>query len=496
MIKHGTKYIFESEDPEWFEELNLDRVTDPKTGRLLISPPIGTEVTIKFIVDVPCRINDDTDEVIVNGEVMKYHDDDPNILLIMFDGGWQQPCGWECSEEKNLWLEDSHIFWSSRCYWIHVEEEEVYLKGSKLQESFLHGDKKDKKSPEDDDLEWAKNVVSNKDIDLNDAAWFIELDGSKKQFIESQKWAFNRGFSWTDSKNRKRSYGKEIITSSMWDDPVYSLGSLFSDNYLTYSTSKPDREDSISTAQRHSRKNKVYIFKWKNNDAVLEDIVELKKINESEEDGLEWAQEVIKQDPTPTMIKLGDGKRFMIPENSTYNERWHTFVGWNDWKEVTGVSSLKEEECYIITDGTYGDIYIPKSQIKDNEKSYLKKITESEDLEWAQDTVMGYPRMKFVDASKIMDTDDIIEVTGELTDDSGVALCNLDGHKFRVNRRVKGGFQVIWLTPRIERPVGWVDVTNETRNESEDNLVLYDDDGGFNDNDLDITFIEKSNHPF
>jgi hypothetical protein len=139
MIKHGTKYINESENPEWFDELNLDNVIDAKTGRMLIPPPIGTEVTIKFIEDIPCRDHDrDHDEyVILDGEVIQYSKDDPNIILIMFHGGWQQECGWDCATEGHIPGDNGN-----KCYWIHISEEEVYIKGTqRIQES------------EEDDLE-------------------------------------------------------------------------------------------------------------------------------------------------------------------------------------------------------------------------------------------------------------------------------------------------------------------------------------------------------
>ena len=229
----------------------------------------------------------------------------------------------------------------------------------------------------------------------------------------------------------------------------------------------------------------------------------IRSLRESEDDGLGWARDIIKEDPIPEMIKLSDNKRFIIPTHQDYSDRWHRFIGWNNWYDVTGVGFIKDEDCYKITDGTWGDMYIPKSDINSNEKSYLKKMTESEEddgLEWARDAASNL-NLKYVNAFHLMDTDDIIEVFGDLSDndDPPKILCTLRNNKFKVSKKTKDQAQITWLIPRSERPVGWEEVTNYKNDESRDNLVLYHGDSqntGFNDNDLDITFIEKVDHPF
>jgi hypothetical protein len=234
------------------------------------------------------------------------------------------------------------------------------------------------------------------------------------------------------------------------------------------------------------------------------DEIKFNTINESEDDDLEWARDTISQNPIPSRVKLGDGKRFTIPEYRNYrkySKGWDNFVGWNYWKDVVRVDSKLGELCYVVNDSTYGDIYVPMTEFSPSEISF-DRLNESEDdsLEWAQDIVSVDPTMKFSTAFNNLDNDDIISVSGELTDDNDEeqnVLCVLNNNKFKVNRKYPTNVQLTWLTPRTERPAGWQEVTNYGGPEHTDNLVLYYGTyAGFNDDNLDITFIEKVDHPF
>jgi hypothetical protein len=93
MIKHGTKYINES---EWFDEVNLSDLYDESTGRFKRNPPLGTRVRVLI---------DGGEKVEITGEVVKYYNDKEDLRLkdivfaLMLDGGWQQEFGWSCGVE-------------------------------------------------------------------------------------------------------------------------------------------------------------------------------------------------------------------------------------------------------------------------------------------------------------------------------------------------------------------------------------------------------------
>lgn len=589
MIKHGTKYINES---EWFEEVDLSDLYDEETGRFKRNPPIGTRVKV---------ITESYDEPL-HGEVVKYYDEnnDPRLVGIVFclliDGGWQIDRGWDCSQEHGL-----KQYGDSKCYWIDAEDDEVYLETPPLpvvdiQES-------------EEDLQWAQDVVSTP-FNLKGKAWHINLnrnDGGESS-EKIQKWLFNQGFSWAGGRNRV-DHGNFSSIQSVFDSDIRR-------NTFTYSDTKESVADDVESSREIAKKdgyNYVMVFNY---DDIIQD-----SLNESEDDDLTWAEDVVSQNPIPKRIKLGDNKRFVIPSNGMYNKPWHKFVGWNYWRDVTGNEILFDEDCYKITDDTYGDIYIPVSEFKQDELQYgtlnesedddlewaedsikniplitvthndelmpeqhqyywvetiyvwnrssLSKdgtkiiqmggtsspeyrikfflerggyveitsesikyivddvvelssiprqgalwgkirdfllslqvrmpINESEDLGWAEETVSSNPIGTLGQLYNILDNDDIIKLSGPITDDEENVLCILDGETFKVVNKIGHRLLLYWVRPRTERPQGWDEISNIKNSDEKDELPVYmphSSNPGFDDSILTVEIVKKNDNPF
>lgn len=113
-----------------------------------------------------------------------------------------------------------------------------------------------------------------------------------------------------------------------------------------------------------------------------------KKLNESEEDELEWVQDLMNQNPIPKSIKLGDGKRFIIPSSKSYSKDWGKFRGWNYWKDVVRIDGIFGEHCYVINDRTWGEIYVPIIDFSPNEIKFdTLNESEEDEFEWARDVI-------------------------------------------------------------------------------------------------------------
>jgi hypothetical protein len=115
-------------------------------------------------------------------------------------------------------------------------------------------------------------------------------------------------------------------------------------------------------------------------------------VESEEDDDLNWAQDIVNQDPIPKSVKLGDGKRFNIPGNSLYSKGWDNFVGWNYWKDVVKIDSKFGEFCYVVYDTTYGEIYVPTTEFSPSEIRF-ESLNESEEdeLEWASNAINNLP---------------------------------------------------------------------------------------------------------
>lgn len=161
MIKHGTKYINES---EWFDEVNLSDLYDESTGRFKRNPPLGTRVRVV----IPGYDGDEGKEI--TGEVVKYYNDKEDLRLkdivfaLMLDGGWQQEFGWGCDQEWGLRKYDG------KCYWIDVEDDEVYLEKPPLPVVDIV------ESEGEDDLEWAQDAIDNPEYRYGDIVNDLDND--------------------------------------------------------------------------------------------------------------------------------------------------------------------------------------------------------------------------------------------------------------------------------------------------------------------------------
>lgn len=215
-------------------------------------------------------------------------------------------------------------------------------------------------------------------------------------------------------------------------------------------------------------------------------------IVESEEDDLKWAQDVVNLPSTPKSVKLGDGKRFTIPSyRGRYSQGWHQFIGWNYWKDVVKIDSKFDELCYVVYDTTYGEIYVPATEFSPSEIRF-ESLNESEedDLEWAQDAIDN-PEYRYGDIVNDLDNDDIISLTGIITDSEGNPMVEVRDSEFRVyklsSRRDGKYVHLQWSQPSDERPSNWDDIGA---------TVIMSPETFEWDKDLRVKLIHKENHPF
>jgi hypothetical protein len=126
--------LYEQEDDfQWFHDLNLE------SRRLEEFPPDGTKVKVKFIYDNPCG---DEEDHLIHGSF--HHVDTPDGMFVLNFGDWQTECGWSCSQADFPEIKKLR----GRCYWVDINDEEVYLENASLVEQ------------EDDSLEWARELIN------------------------------------------------------------------------------------------------------------------------------------------------------------------------------------------------------------------------------------------------------------------------------------------------------------------------------------------------
>jgi len=148
---------------------------------------------------------------------------------------------------------------------------------------------------EDDDLEWAKDIVDKIGNDyLKDNAWTLELpNGSYEEFEDAQKWAFEQGYKWRSTPDsllprKEYEYYKKIA----------NLGSVFDTDIrqkvLTYSGNDFKLSNVVDIVERHSKNNVLFYLRWDGTKPKLVDVIPIvrdKKLRESE-DEFEWAKDI------------------------------------------------------------------------------------------------------------------------------------------------------------------------------------------------------------
>ena len=269
---------------------------------------------------------------------------------------------------------------------------------------------------EDDDLEWAQEIVDNvNNIDttnLKGKAWEILLPGPEEDFIEAQKWAFNRGFKWEGVEG--------LLDSGEYPySTICSIGNIFHDNIknstLTYGGSgKCNRESRLRETTRiakdHARTDELYVFDWDSNkkEAILTEIVNLKSINESEE--FNWVEDIETPEINPLLtigsyFKAGYKDYPIIikiinisnPNDSIEGEFKIIFESFNtgndgEWDK----NSVELSQANALVNKTHQNYWwtpISKEKISklydpEKYKNFLQNnLNESDDLEWARDAI-------------------------------------------------------------------------------------------------------------
>ena len=375
MIKHGTKYINES---EWFDEVELSDLYDESTGRFKRNPPLGTRVRVV----IPGYGGDEGKEI--TGEVVKYYNDKEDLRLkdivfaLMLDGGWQQEFGWGCDQEWGLRKYDG------KCYWIDVEDDEVYLEKPPLPVVDIV------ESEGDDDLEWASNAINNLPPIFNVTQ---TVDGKDYRIDEQSKMSWIESLmEWNESELSKD--GTKIL----------QMGGSFSPSYAL----------------------KFYL----------------------ERGGY---------------VLLGDGSVSYIVDDVVELS--------TAWDEHTGAWDMVKKFLLSL------QVRMPLNESED-------------DLEWAQDAIDN-PEYRYGDIVNDLDNDDIISLTGIITDSEGNPMVEVRDSEFRVyklsSRRDGKYVHLQWSQPSDERPSNWDDIGA---------TVIMSPETFEWDKDLRVKLIHKENHPF
>lgn len=462
------KYSLKSTLTPYIESYNLLKDLLPKDikeseeegERFKHNPPIGTRVVV-LRQDYPYKAG------LLSGTVISYYEEDPtlsgNVFLFLIDGTRH---GWDCGSRFGRPNRNN------KCYWVNVEKDEVYLeKPTTIVES------------DEDDLGWAQDVIGNTpSLDLDGKAWHINLnrDDGGESAEKIQKWLFSQGFKWSDGSTEvDRNSGRIISFQSVFKDDIMNNQFTYSD--IGNRSVFDDTEGSRRMAKARGYRDMIVL----NADDIISSV-----INESDGDDLEWAQDAVNK--KVSRVKICDGKHFSIPTHNNYKDRWATFRGWNGWKDVIDIDSTLDRLCYVIYDHSYDRIYIPITEFNEDEIKF-NTINESEedDLEWAQDTINN-PEYRYGDIVDDLDNDDIISLTGIITDSEGSPMVEVRDSEFRVYQvnRKKGprkSVHIQWTQPSSERPSNWDDV-GATVIMSPETLQW--------DKDLIVKFIHKENHPF
>ena len=287
----------ESEDLEWAQDVVNRRPLEFQGKEILIDIKDLSQEEREELVDILSSYMDDS----------SYRNGEDGIF-------WDN----SCIRDKS-YLKPEYLSISLHC---GIEDQDEPFKAVKglvccLYHSYEQDDNKENIIPidgrvllgynlnesEENDLGWAQEIIDSTDLtDLKGKAWEIILPGPEEDFIEAQKWAFNRGFKWFTDEG--------ILDSSEYSySALCSIGSIFHDNIknstLTYGGSgKCNREtileETTRIAKNNARTDELYVFDWDSNkkEAILTEIVSLKPITESEEDDLAWAEDTVNADPT------------------------------------------------------------------------------------------------------------------------------------------------------------------------------------------------------
>ena len=107
------------------------------------------------------------------------------------------------------------------------------------------------------------------------------------------------------------------------------------------------------------------------------------KLNESEEDELEWAKDIVSQKPIPKRVLINN-KRYGIPDKVGYNESWRKINKWTDWYKVIDIGEHLGELCFIVRlSPDYPKVFIPISDFTEKELEVAHKKFMSESKEYS-----------------------------------------------------------------------------------------------------------------
>lgn len=120
--------------------------------------------------------------------------------------------------------------------------------------------------------------------------------------------------------------------------------------------------------------------------------------------------------------------------------------------------------------------------------------SEEDDFGWATETI-SQEYNRYGDILPYLDYDDIISITGDITDDAGEVLLSVEDEPFKIfstSHPMKKNKTVYlkWVQPEDKRPKGWEAITNDSEE-------VHMGDSTFEwDKELMVKFLHKEDHPF
>ena len=378
--------------------------------------------------------------------------------------------------------------------------------------NFLSINKKRLNESNGDDLEWANDAIKNLPPIFNVTQ---TVDGKDYRIDERSKMGWIESLTeWNESELSKD--GTKILQMGGSFSPSYALKFylerggyvLLGDGGVSYIVD--DVVELSTTWDEHTGA-------W---DMVKKFLLSLQvrmPINESEEDKLNWVDDVLKSEirvkdnniPLGTKVKIkieyqedfpcspydydkyikdgyyigtvehfgesGD-EGFIVKLDGSMGH-WQSTCGWPCSQEFNYTG---DEKCWWV-DPKRDEIYV-----------YQENIHESEDdaLDWAVEAIND-DVYKWGSIKKILNDGDIISISGDICDGEGGCDLTLKDEPFIFSRNSRGVPYIRWSNDLDKRPSGWSGPSDTSKD-----AIRMDTATTQWDDELDVKILKREEYPF
>ncbi len=250
-----------------------------------------------------------------------------------------------------------------------------------------------------------------------------------------------------------------------------------------------------------------------------------KRLNESDGDDLEWANDAIKNlPPIFNVTQTVDGKDYRIDERSKMG--WiESLMEWNESElskdgtkilQMGGSFSPSYALKFYLERGGYvllGDgsvSYIVDDVVElsttwdehtgawDMVKKFLLSLqvrmpineSEEDELDWAVEAIND-DVYKWGSVKKILNDGDIISISGDICDGEGSCYLTLKDEPFIFSRNSRGVPYIRWSNDLDKRPSGWAGPSDTSKD-----AIQMDTATAQWDDELDVRILKREEYPF